>query len=171
MAEITRQGQVRVMDPDALSGEVGPSRAEPRWPVALSIVAVLALLIFLPDRVRLLPPWPLYCIGPIVLTPMAGAAMRPQSAAWQRIEQGATFAFVVIAGAANLATLRSLVVDMIQRSQTVDGLHLLSSSVAVWATNVLMFSLHSRGQLPTGSALSPTLQSKRTAFRLAVAPA
>jgi hypothetical protein len=129
------------MDTNALSGEVGPSRAEQRWPVALSIVAVLALLIFLPDRVRLLPPWPLYCIGPIVLTPMAGAAMRPQSAGWQRIERGATFAFVVIAGAANLATLRSLVVGMIQRSQTVDGLHLLSSSVAVWATNVLMFSL------------------------------
>jgi hypothetical protein len=30
---------------------------------------------------------------------------------------------------------------MLRRSQAVDGLHLLSSSIAVWATNVLMFSL------------------------------
>jgi uncharacterized membrane protein len=30
---------------------------------------------------------------------------------------------------------------MIRRAQITDGLHMLSSSIAIWATNVLMFSL------------------------------
>jgi hypothetical protein len=114
---------------------------EPRWPVVLTILTVLALLIIMPDRVRLLPPGTLYAMGALILAPLAGVAMRPRSAAWPRIERMATFAFVAVAGVGNLAVLRVLVLDMIRRSQAVDGLHLLSSSIAVWATNVLMFSL------------------------------
>jgi hypothetical protein len=123
------------------TGAARPPLAEPRWPVVLAIVAVLALLIVLPDRVRLLPPWVLYAAGGPVLAPLAAAAMRPRSAVWPRIERMVTFTFVALAGAANLAILRELIFDMIRRSQVVDGLHLLSSSIAVWATNVLMFSL------------------------------
>jgi hypothetical protein len=114
---------------------------EPRWQVALAIIAVLALLFFLPDRVRLLPPWVIGVMGCAVLAPLPAAAMRPESSAWPRIERLVTFAFVAIAGAGNLMVLRELVVDMLRRSAAVDGLHLLSSSIAVWATNVLMFSL------------------------------
>ena len=129
------------MDRDATSGEVAPPRAEPRWPVVLSLVLVLGLLIVLPDRVRLLPPWTLYALAPIVLGPTAATALSPRNAAWLRIERGMTFAFVAAAGTANLAILQMLIVDMVRRSRTVDGLQLLSSSIAVWATNVLMFSL------------------------------
>jgi hypothetical protein len=129
------------MHDEATNGEAGPPRPEPRWPVALAVLVVLALLILLPNRVRLLPLWVPYAAGALVLAPLAGAALRPHSAAWTRVERIAAFAFVAIAGTANLAVLRELVVDMVRRSHAVDGLHLLSSSVAVWATNVLMFSL------------------------------
>jgi hypothetical protein len=128
------------MHSEAMSGEAGPPRPEPRWPVALTVLAVLALLTFLPARVRLMPTWTLYVAGAVVLTPLAAAAMRPQSA-WPRIERIVTLAFVAVAGAANLIVLRELIFDMIRRSLTVGGLQLLSSSIAVWATNVLMFSL------------------------------
>ena len=50
-------------------------------------------------------------------------------------------AFTGIAAVANLAILSELIVDMLRRSKSVGGLELLSSSIAVWATNVLMFSL------------------------------
>jgi hypothetical protein len=126
---------------EATSGEVGTPRREPRWPVALSIVVVLALLIALPVRVRLLPPWILYATGLIILTPMAAVALTPRHAAWLRIERWITLAFVVVAGAGNLAVLRELIFDMIERSQAVGGLQLLTSSIAVWSVNVLMFSL------------------------------
>jgi hypothetical protein len=127
--------------PTEAIGAARPPPAEPRWPVALAIVAVLAVLILLPARVRILPPWALYAAGIPLLAPLLAAALRPQSAVWPRIERIATFIFAGAAGGANVAILGELIYDIIARSQAVDGLHLFSSSIAVWATNVLMFSL------------------------------
>jgi hypothetical protein len=129
------------MDGDVMSAKARPPWSEPRWPVALSIVLVLALLTAMPDRVRLLPAWVLVVVGAIVLAPIAATALQPRSAAWPRIERAATFALAVAAGTANLVVLVALIFDMIARSKDVDGLKLLSSSIAVWATNVVTFSL------------------------------
>jgi hypothetical protein len=129
------------MDLSATSGETGQRRGEPRWPVAVTVLVVLTMLILMPNRVRLMPPWSLCVVAAAVLAPLTAAAMRPQSARWHRIERIVTLAFVAGAGTANLAILRELVLDMIQRTHVIDGLQLLSSSIAVWATNVLMFSL------------------------------
>jgi hypothetical protein len=67
--------------------------------------------------------------------------MRPQNTIWLRIERGVTLFFVAVAGVCNTVILALLIFDMIRRAQITDGLHLLSSSIAIWATNVLMFSL------------------------------
>jgi hypothetical protein len=115
--------------------------AEPRWPVALGILIVLALLILLPNRVRIFPPWTLYVMGVIMFACLGGAAKNFQSTTWARVERWMTFGFVAIAGAASLAMLRELIYDMIRRSNAVDGLHLLTSSIAIWAMNVMMFTL------------------------------
>jgi hypothetical protein len=48
---------------------------------------------------------------------------------------------VAIAATLNVAVLGVLIFEMIERSKTVDGLQLLSSSIAVWAANVVTFSL------------------------------
>jgi hypothetical protein len=115
--------------------------AEARWPVALVIVLVLGLLDVLPGRVRLFPPWVLYVVGVGVLTPLLGVAMRHQSVAWARIERAVSFVFIMFAFSCNLMMLLELIFDMVRRSQTVNGLQLLTSSIALWAMNVLMFSL------------------------------
>jgi hypothetical protein len=128
------------MHSETQSGEA-VTRAEPRWPVALAIFIVLALLLLMPDRVRLAPPWALVIGGIPVLSPLVATTLRPLSAAWLRIERAIIFAFVAVGGVANLFILQTLIGDMLHRSHDVDGLHLLSSSVAVWITNVLMFSL------------------------------
>jgi hypothetical protein len=107
----------------------------------LTIVVVLTLLIALPDRVRLMPPWILYGAGAVILVPIAMAEIQPRNTRWLRIERRVTLAFVAIAGACNIAILGLLIFEMIRRAQITDGLHLLSSSIAIWATNVLMFSL------------------------------
>jgi hypothetical protein len=116
-------------------------RSEPRWPVALAIFAVLALLILLPNRVRIFPPWTLYVLGVIVLGCLGATATHPQSRAWARVERWTMFGFAAIAGAANLAMLQELIYDMVRRSNVVNGLQLLTSSIAIWAVNVMMFSL------------------------------
>lgn len=129
------------MESDATSGKPAAPWSEPRWPVALSIVAVMALLAVMPNRVRLLPPWLLYAATAIVLAPIAATAMGPRNPAWPRVERTVIFAFVSVAVIVNMAVLGVLIYDMIARSKTVDGLQLLSSSIAVWAANVVTFSL------------------------------
>jgi hypothetical protein len=116
-------------------------RGERRWPVLATILVVLAILLLMPNRVRLLPPWGLYLAAALVLAPMFMVSMRPRSSAWLRIERFVTFAFVAGAAGANLTTLEVLVAASIGHPHEVGGLELLASSIAVWAGNVLMFSL------------------------------
>ena len=116
-------------------------RVEPRWPIVLVILAVLFLLACLPARVRLFPVWVPYAIVIAVLAPMAGVALADAKARWLRLERTITLLFALIAGATTLATLTHLVRAMVRRPGEIGGLQLLASSIAVWATNVLVFSL------------------------------
>jgi hypothetical protein len=47
----------------------------------------------------------------------------------------------LIAGFGIIAALKTLISAMVRRSSEVTGLHLLTSSIAVWATTVLLFSV------------------------------
>lgn len=120
--------------------KTGLTRCEPRWPVALAIIGVFVLLAILPERVRILPAWVLWaaCVG--VLTPLALVGFTA-SKVWQRVETRVILSFVLFTWPANLAFLAELIKDVIGRSGPVSGLALLSSSVALWCVNVLMFSL------------------------------
>jgi uncharacterized membrane protein len=60
---------------------------------------------------------------------------------WQRVETVVTLAFVAFAGAATVMFLSELLRDIIGHSTRASGLTLLSSSVALWSVNVLMYSL------------------------------
>ena len=116
-------------------------RIEPRWPVALAILAVLFLLAVLPGRVRLFPAWFPYVVGIVVLAPMAAVGLTAGNARWLRVERTVTLLFFVFAGARTLANLAYLIRAMVRRSAEISGLQLLTSSIAVWVTNVLVFSL------------------------------
>jgi hypothetical protein len=109
--------------------------------VVIAILAVLALLVLLPERVRLFPQWAPFAFGAVVLAPLIAEARRPQSGVRARTERLVVFAFVVVAALCNLAMLLELIFDMVRRSHLVSGLQLLTSSIALWAMNVLMFSL------------------------------
>jgi hypothetical protein len=117
----------------------GSTRREDRWPVALAIVGVCLLLEILPHRIRLFPAWVIWASAVVVLIPLGLVAL--SNPFWQRVETGVTLAFVAFAGLGNLAFLSALLRDIIERSSAVSGLTLLSSSVALWCVNVLMFSL------------------------------
>jgi hypothetical protein len=118
-----------------------PSRTEPRWPAALAILAVLLLLTVLPGRVRLLPVWVPFVVVIVVILPMAGVALAAARARWVRAERAITLLFVALMGLATLSVLAYLVRTMVERPGDIGGLQLLTSSIAVWVTNVLLFSL------------------------------
>jgi hypothetical protein len=116
-------------------------RIEPRWPVVLTVLAVVCLLAVLPGRVRLLPIW-LSCVVAIgVIAPMAAVTLTAAKARWLRVERLMTLLFFVVGGVGTLVGLAYLIHVMVRRSAEISGLQLLTSSIAFWVTNVLIFSL------------------------------
>ena len=118
----------------------GHAQHEPRWPVALAVLATLVIVAELPARIRLLPAWTSYAVALAVLSPILAVALTGKRT-WLRTERTAVFLFFTIATAMTLANLTNLILTMIRRSNEVDGLQLFTSSIGVWVTNVLMFAL------------------------------
>ena len=91
-----------------------PSRFEPRWPVVLTIVAVILLLGCMPGRIRLMPMWFTYVIGGVVLVPIAAVGLTAARARWLRAERTVTLLFFVITAAGSLANLANVIFAMAQ---------------------------------------------------------
>jgi hypothetical protein len=117
------------------------SQFEPRWPVGLTILAVVGLLALMPGRIRLFPVWMPYVMGIAVLVPMALVGVTAAKARWISVERTVTVIFVVLSGVGSLANLANLIGLMVYNSREISGIQLLTSSIAVWISNVLMFSL------------------------------
>jgi hypothetical protein len=116
-------------------------RFEPRWPVAIAILAVILLLALLPGRLRLFPIWAPYVVGVAVLAPIVAVGLTAARPRWLRVERAVTLLFFVVAAVVTLANLGNLIGAMIRRPSDISGLQLFASSIAVWFINVLIFSL------------------------------
>jgi hypothetical protein len=114
---------------------------ERRWPIALAIIAALFLLAVLPGRIKMFPSWVPFAVGIVVLGSMSAAGLTHARPRYLLIERWITLLYVVLAGVSMLAILAYLVRAMVFRPTEVTGLQLLTSGIAVWVTNVLIFSL------------------------------
>ncbi len=114
---------------------------EPRWPVALTILAVVFLLTVLSARARLFPPWLLYAIAMALLLPMIGVWLSSAREWWLRLEQISTLCLALVVELITLVVLFHVVHEMVLHPTTLSGRQLLASSIAAWVTNVLAFSL------------------------------
>jgi hypothetical protein len=140
-----------------------PTRMEPRWPVAVTALVVLLLLIVLPWRIRVFPVWVSY-VGVIALiVPMAAIHLASETPRWLRIERATTLLFCVIAESATLMTLVRLLSAMVRGSREISGNQVLTSSVATWVMNVLTFSLL-YWQIDRGGPASLTNPTRRDWF-------
>ena len=72
---------------------------------------------------------------------MAVVGLTAAKARWLRIERIVTLLFFVFVGVGIVVNLASLIREMVHGSAGIDGLQLLSSSIAVWVANVLVFSI------------------------------
>ena len=116
-------------------------RFEQRWPVVLTTAVVMFLLRMMPDRIRLFPTWAPCVPWAVVIVPMAAVGLTGAKSRWLRIERVATFVFFVVAAVGTIVNLVALIHEMLQGTEGVNGVQLLASSIGVWVTNVLMFSL------------------------------
>ena len=118
-----------------------PVRIEPRWPVALAILAVLLLLTLLRSRARLFPFWMPYAIAMALLLPVAGVWFSGARTWWLRFERITMLCLSLIVEIITLATIWYLVREMVNRPTSLSGRQLLTSSIGAWVANVLAFSL------------------------------
>jgi hypothetical protein len=72
---------------------------------------------------------------------MGATAATSSRAFWVRVERVSTVIFSLVIAALTLDTLVYLVRSMVSRSTELGGLELLASSIGVWVTNVVAFSL------------------------------
>jgi len=116
-------------------------RIESRWPVALVMLAAVVLLSLLPARLRIFPIWLPFVLCVVVIVPMAALSLSTRKASWLRLENAAIAIILLFAAVGIVDQLVRLFSEMIRRSAEVTGLQLLSSSIAIWVTNALMFAL------------------------------
>ena len=124
-----------------IKGRTRSSYFEARWPGVLAVLVVLFLAAILPRRISLFPAWVPYVLGVAVLTPMVGAGLTAGKGRWERLERTITILFFLVVGAGSLVNLANLMSAMVRRPAEVSGMQLLASSIGVWITNVLAFSL------------------------------
>jgi hypothetical protein len=69
---------------------------EPRWPVMLTSIAVLTLVVFLPARIREFPGWVPYLIVITLNVPMVALALPVDKRRWLGIERVVLFLFLSV---------------------------------------------------------------------------
>ena len=116
------------------------SRAEARWPASLAVVAAAALYLTLPGKFTLGPTWIIPAIEALILIPLSIAAPMRHPHEKQAV-QYAAFVIIGIANVANVASLVLLIRALVYDAKSVTGPELLFSSIAIWLTNVIVFSL------------------------------
>jgi hypothetical protein len=118
-----------------------PTRIEPRWPPALAVLVLLVLLSVLPGRIQVFPTWFRFVCAAVVLLPMAAVQLSGAHLRWRLVERWIILLFFLVAGAGALSGLTILIRSVVRGSADLSGLQLFTSSIAVWVTNVLVFSL------------------------------
>jgi hypothetical protein len=121
-----------------------PARAirdESRWPPALAILFVLLLLAVLRGHVSVIPVWVSYLAALVVLSSMAAVQLTGGNALWLNIER--TIIVILAAGYVlnTVAELADMIGVITLHPTGHNAFSLLSSSVAIWVVNLLMFSL------------------------------
>lgn len=114
---------------------------ESRLGAGVSIVLVLILMAFTPERYRLLPAWlPVFVAGLLAATLIFGASLG-EDPKWRRLERQLILAVVAIAAILNCANLVIVVRELVLTPSRVHAVQLLGTSVAIWIINLMCFSL------------------------------
>ncbi len=114
---------------------------ESRLPALVTTLALIFILGFLPNRIRTFPHWVLYAWAIALILPMIAVGIAPDKRKWLRIERFVTFGFCFFCLTGIIITLVTLTRAILYNSAAVGGLQLLTSSLALWNTNILVFTL------------------------------
>ena len=116
-------------------------RPESRIVPALAVLALPPLLTFLPHRYQVVPPVVPIVAAAALAIPMLAAQFAPANPLWTKLERWSTTIVLPLATCIQLVLLAFVLRDMARSSPGINGLRLLTTSIAIWTTNILVFSL------------------------------
>ena len=112
-----------------------------RWPTSVAVALLFAFIALLPERYRFLRGWEIVAVlGPVAVLTLASMLPhdRPRT---RRAANAATFALLLLLTALLVAALASVIVLIYQEGVKVESAPVLSTTAALWASNVVVFAL------------------------------
>ena len=125
----------------ASANDADGSRPESRVFAAIAVIALPIILSILPSRYQLLPKGIPFVLGLALAVPMLAAQFASNKAFWTRVEGFAAAVILPLATCFQLALLAILLRDMAKAHSNISGMTLLTTSIAIWVTNILVFAL------------------------------
>ena len=116
-------------------------RTAPRFGALVIVRSLVVLIVLLPDRYHLMPAWIGYVGVALMVVPMLLVAILPGKLVWRRLERAAEFVAVGSAFCLNSANILVTAYRLVENPAGLQPVPLFYTSVAVWAGNVLIFTL------------------------------
>jgi len=114
---------------------------ESRHPAQIAILCTAALNFVLPGKFTLGPSWFIPAIELLLLIPLFFVSHRKFTSRGTKLRQMGALFLIGIVSVSNIISLVLLIRILLFNSKSVNGIELIYSSVAIWATNVLVFAL------------------------------
>lgn len=108
---------------------------------AVLVAGLAAVLAILPGRYEVLPHGAGAGIGIALVVILVAAWFAPVRSIWPRLETWAILGFAGFATIVEIAVLTRLMIDMATKANGVAALTLLSTAVAIWLSNAVVFAL------------------------------
>lgn len=105
------------------------------------MIAIVALIMLLPQRYQFTPSWFAYVATVLMLAPMLLVVVTKGGEVWKRIERIAEFVAVGAALVANVANLLIVAYHLVENPGALQPVPLFYTSVGIWTGNVLIFTL------------------------------
>jgi uncharacterized membrane protein len=116
------------------------TQGEPRWPVALTVIAAIALQLAVPEQFVIHPRWLLPAIELVLLALLVAANPRRINRDHRLVRVG-SLTLVAVATVANVWTAAHLIAALLGGTDQDKAPQLLLNGAAIWATNVIVFAL------------------------------
>jgi uncharacterized membrane protein len=117
-----------------------PTEGEPRWPVAITVIAAIGLQLAVPKELVIQPVWLMPAIELILLALLVAANPRRINRDHRLVRAG-SLTLVAVATVANVWTAEHLIARLLAGTEKAPAAQLLAIGGAIWATNVIVFAL------------------------------
>lgn len=110
----------------------------------LPALAVLVLPVFfaaLPGRYQLMPRGIPFATGLALAIPMLLAGFFPANRSFVRLERLTAAIVIPLAACVEITLLTLLFINMVKANSQISGITLLTTSVAIWVNNIVIFAL------------------------------